>query len=346
MSRPVAIPPPAVPAIATVFDPHPWEESLVAVARSTGLARVVRRCVDPAGVEGVLGDVDAVVIGADAPWLSVPLLARWSTRTTIVGVVAGPEDPMRRAFVRGGCLVVDRSTPAAALLAGIGLLDPPRQAPPPPGGKAVAVVGPRGAPGVSEIALGLACLAARTASTLLAELDHEAPSLGLRLGLSPTDGAATRTAGPLDILSAPLRPGALATAVTTELLAAGRRLFDVTVCDHGTDRPAETSHDGIVLVTETSPAALVRTARLLADWMGAPPLVVANRTRPDDEPAIRRLRAATGLEPAAVVPTVSDVVWGEPPPPTLLTHLEALAAVLDLSGVRSPAAGGVAEAAS
>lgn len=317
-----------IPTIATVVDAHPWEEALVTTARLAGLARVRRRCIDPAEVESVVDEVDVLVVGGDTPWVSAPLLARWSSRTSVVGVVAGDTDPMRAVLSHGGCAaVLDRSTPPAAVLGEIAFLERRPRFPQPvrPSGKVVAVIGPRGAPGISEIALAMAWIASASRRTLLVELDHEAPSLGLRLGLPPGRPSRPAQVGRLEVLTAPLGSSGLSAALMAHVLVASRQAYSLTVTDRGTG-PGPLPDD-IVLVSDTSPAGLVRTARLLSEWTCAAPILVANRTDPADEGSLRRLRAATGLEPAAVVPSLPRIEWGEPPPPAILTRVTP---VLDL----------------
>lgn len=314
-----------IPTIATVIDAHPWEEALVRTARLGGLARVRRRCIDPAEVESVVDEVDVLIVGGDTPWVSAPLLARWSSRTSIVGVVAGNTDPMRAVLSHGGCAaVLDRSTPPAAVLGEISFLERRGGIPRPvrPSGKVVAVVGPRGAPGISEIAVAMAWLASSSRRTLLVELDDQAPSLGLRLGLPPGPSNRPARVGRLEVFTAPLGSSGFSASLVAHVLAASLETYSLTVTDQGTGRGP--LPDDIVLVSDTSPAGLVRTARLISEWTAATPVLVANRTDPADEGSLRRLRAATGLEPAAVIPPLPRIEWGEPPPPAILTRVSSV----------------------
>lgn len=324
-----------IPTIATVLDAHPWEEDLVRTARSAGLARVRRRCLDPGEVEAVVDGVDALVLGADTPWISAPLVARWSSRTAVVGVVAGDDDPMARVLAAGGCAVlVPRTAPPAAVLGEIAFLD--RAGAPDEGagtGTVAAVTGARGSPGVSEIALALAWLASRSRRALLVEEDFEAPSLGLRLGLPPLSPGRPRTLGRLDVLTVPVRGSGIAAVLAGRLVAASREPYDLTVVDRGPE--AGRTADRTVLVADTSPSGLVRAARLVERWEAPAPLLVANRTDRGDEAALRSLRAATGLDPVAVVPTI-PLEWGRVPPEALLEAVRPLlAAVSDGGPVRA-----------
>lgn len=327
-----------IPTIATVVDAHPWEEALVRSARTAGLARVRRRCLDPGEVEAVVDDVDALLLGADIPWVSAPLVARWSSRTAVIGVVAGDADPMARVLAAGGCtLLVPRTAPPAAVLGEIAFLDDPGD----PGleavtGTVVAVTGARGAPGVSEIALALAWLASRSHRALLVEEDIEAPSLGLRLGLPPLSPGRPRRLGSLDVLTVPVREPGIAGVLAGQLVAASRESYELTVVDRGTETAAGRLADRIVLVADGSPAGLVRAARLVERWEAPEPLLVANRMDRRDDAALRSLRAATGLDPVAVVPTV-PLEWGRVPPGAIVEAVGPLlgAVLSDGSPVRA-----------
>src|SRR5207247_10707430 len=56
-------------------------------------------------------------------------------------------------------------------------------------GNVLAVIGSKGAPGASELALSLATLVARSWSVLLAEFDGDGGQLALRLGADPHAGS-------------------------------------------------------------------------------------------------------------------------------------------------------------
>jgi len=320
-----------IPTIATVVDAHPWEEALVHTARAAGLARIRRRCLGPADVEGVVDEVDAVVLGGDTPWVSAPLIAGWSARTAVVGIVGGSSDPMCRVLAAGGCTaVLPRSAPPTVVLAEIACAE--RITPPgPPRGSVLAVTGARGAPGVTEIALALSWLAAGSRRTLLVEADGEAPSLGLRLGIPPRPAGRPARVGALDVLTTPPDGSGLAAVLAAQLVAASRDAYELTVVDRGAGPPAG-GVDATILVADPSPVGLVRTALLLARWEAAAPLLVGNRLDPDDDGALRRLRSATGLEPAAVVPDAGRIRAGDIPPRRLLAAVEPLLAAVSEGG--------------
>jgi hypothetical protein len=314
------------PAIATVVTARPWEPGLVELARTTGLARVIRRCLDVEDVDAVVGAIDAVVVGADTPWLGATLVRRWQRAGVMVVGMADPGDgPGRRLLERSGCDAIhSEADPPTTLLALVGAWAGERApAPTPP---PITVIGPRGAPGRSEVALGLAWMLAASGRTLLVELDGEAPSLGLRLGLPPAtaDCLTSRPWGPLEAMTVPLQPGPFPAALATRLVEAARSEFSHVVLDPG---PGGGGGDPVV-VCEPSPAGIIRVGRLFAGWEGPPPRLVVNRAPLDREGRQRALagvRAASGLEPDAVLPFVHHLRWGCPPPPTMLEALRPLA---------------------
>jgi hypothetical protein len=82
------------------------------------------------------------------------------------------------------------------------------------------------------------------------------------------------------------------------------------------------------LVTATSPNALVRAARIAAEWSGPPPSLVVNQAPRDHGSAIESLRQWVGLEPTAVIPRRRSVSArarsGRGPHPRVLASLAPL----------------------
>lgn len=311
--------------IATVIGGRRWEGVLVEAARGTGLARVVARCVHPDEVTNSSARV--VVVGSETPWLTPAVLRSWRRRgLAVVGVHPPHDRPGHRLLTQGGCdLVVDDGVAPCLILGRLLSLAPPDPLPSP--NRLVTVTGPRGAPGRSEIALGLSWVWGRRAPTLLAETDHAARSAGLRLGLPPVStrvGLRIETVGPVDVLHLSPGGGPLAPSLVARTLAAARERYRHVVVDAGPGSAG--SGDVTVIVTTPDPVVLVRTASLLERWEGPPPFVVANRLDGRDD--LRRVRRATGLEPVAAVPQTTTPEPGSPPPDPILREMEGVAVAI------------------
>lgn len=282
------------PAIATVVGPG-WETRLVNHARTTGLARLVGRCCDPAGLADIARRADVVFIGSDVHWLGETDLRALGATTRLIGV-AGDVPGARLLDTMGVPDVIDASMSPAGMLAvavANGHSDP---------GRIVEVTGARGAPGRSEVALGLAYAAAVTQSVSLLELDHAGPSLGIRMALPPSSHPTLhRTDGP-SLMPLPVGVDPLPTGAVVGLVARATQQHAVTVLDGG---PASTWHrlvdvDEVVFVGEATDVGVVRLARLCQAWLGPTPSLIINRHRPGQD--LGRVRRATGLEPSAVIP--------------------------------------------
>lgn len=319
------------PAIATVLTASTWETRLVDFARQSATMRILRRCRTAGEVESVLRRIHVVVIGSETPWLTSELLRRW--RASGVGIVGitGPNDrPGRRIFE---AVPADEVLPATVepgrLFGAISTVRIPVEEPVRPA-PIVTVTGPRGAPGRSEVALALAWAAGPHANTVLVELDHAAPGLGIRLGLAPdaldTSLERARAVGPIDLVALPARGVPMSASFVTRVVETSRARFDAVIIDAGPSVEGVTFEAGRrVLVVQPTPAGLIRAGRLVSSWTGSTPIVVANRVPggPDHQTALRLVRAATGLEPAVVIP---DLDMGTPGPhPVMTSLLEPLA---------------------
>lgn len=206
------------------------------------------------------------------------------------------------------------------------------------------VTGPRGSPGITETALGLAWLLSRWRPFLLQEQDLDGLSLGLRLGFPPADavhpyqlqwverlgvmyqtpqafslrnrnhqppsGGSSYQERGLDWESNQLTPG---WAPLSGPEVAG------TVIDAGPGQVG-TGNDQMVVVMEPSPVGLVRGAELLSRWTGRQPFLVVNRLTHSSQ--VTAIRMATGLEPIALVPQTETPQIGDPPLPALLSALQ------------------------
>ncbi len=213
---------------------------------------------------------------------------------------------------------------AAALRAALPASTTPAATRQPP--TVVAVGGPHGAPGRTEMALGLAELASQTGSCLLIEADPS-PALGLRLGLSPPDRLHVPvTTGGIDVLlwSADGSPAGI-------LTHGWSRLWDyhTTVVDLGPGPGAFQDWPGQkVVVCRASPSGIVRAAYFLARLdPGYGAWVVVNHLDAEQhvsEEVLDHLGAWAGKRPDAAIGELDDLRWGEPPPASLLNALQPL----------------------
>jgi hypothetical protein len=311
------------PAIATVTSIRPWERELAETARRSGLVRLVARCSDPDQLHAVAPMSDAVFIGSETPWLTVEGVRALAATTTVVAIVSGPSDPMVRLFRAAGVSeLIQESAPAMTVLTVA--VSAPRVECPQPLTPTITVTGARGAPGRTEVALALGW--ALGPATLVAELDLDAPSLGLRAGIPPRPPpAATPNAaaspiaafGPISLFAPPVAAGPLRSSVVATIVEAARPRYDWLVLDAGPD-PARIRGEPVV-VCDPSPVGIVRCAALLAAWTAAPPLLVVNRT--DEDTDVFLVRRATGLDPIALLPRCATPNSGEPPPIAMVDAL-------------------------
>ena len=307
--------------MATVLTARPWEETFVSFARETGAVRVVARAYEPEEV--TRRGPSVIVAGSETSWVSPAMVKAWRRRgIRVVGVYPAGDEPGRHLFdvARADASFSDdvsslqllRAVRALSLTAPTGSDD----------GTLIAVTGPRGAPGRTEVAIAIAWSAAAKGRTLLVDLDP--PTLGLRFGLPPLSdlGEALdfvrstgsppidhiRTVGPISVLTG-VGEGPLTADLRAELVRSALGTFDVVVADlgpwpHGesTVRLAATA----VMVCDASPAGLVRAAQMVRGWSGPTPLVVVNRVD-DPQDALLGARRALGLDPAVLIPTLAEV---------------------------------------
>jgi MinD superfamily P-loop ATPase len=313
--------------VATVLSAREWEANLVAEARRTAAVRLVLRAYQPGDVDERLDELDVVVAGAETSWVTPARIATWRRRgVRVVGIHPEGDRPGRDLLRAAGAdEVLDDTVPVDAILQTIRFLAPPTA----PGaedvgGAVVAVTGPRGAPGRTEVALALASRWARKRRTILIDLDLDAPALAIRLGLSPrpdlTDAAdrvretgaipagTARAVGRLHVVVGSHRPGepSLRRALVEDVVEAAAAAYPVVVLDAGEtdpDDPILKRADHAVLVVDAGALGIVRAARAVAEWSGPPPALVLNRVgRGRTDEATVAARRWTGLDPAAFVP--------------------------------------------
>lgn len=313
--------------VATVLSARDWEPQLVAHARDTGSLRIVLRAFQPNEIAERFAEIDVVVAGADVAWVTPALIASWRRLGLgVVGIHPRGDRPAADLLAAGGAdQVLSDDCGSEGVVHAVRFLTLPTEAgasvteP----GRVVAVVGARGAPGTTEIALCAAWNAASTARTVIIDGDLGAPSLAIRLGVAPRPdlvdaagavrrdgalpGAVVHSVGRLDAIVGSHRPGepplrdSLLEEVVEAAAAAYERVFlDLSSAD--TDSVLLKRADDAVLVVDAAAVGVVRAAQLVAAWSGPPPSIVVNhvdaRDRRDVAVAVRRW---TGLEPAVFV---------------------------------------------
>lgn len=324
------------PRIATVLSAREWEPRLVDAARRDPTVRVVRRVYEPEDLERA-APIDVVVVGAETSWITSSRIKSLRLNgTRVIGVYPSGDGPGRALLERGGAdAAIPDSTPPEDLLRTATAIATEsltcERA-----GRLISVTGPRGAPGRTEIAVALAEALATTQPTALVDLDVDAPSVGLRLGLRPgpdlhdlvdslragdQQALTAGRSGDLTVIAGPgqTRSGSNGTAIIAELLDTLVTSFEASVADVGPWRPGIpclATSDAIVLVCGAHPESLIRAARAVHGWEGPVPLVALNRVERGNEQASTRLaRRALGLEPTILIPEA-----------TRKTHQEVIAA--------------------
>jgi len=313
--------------VATVLSARDWEPGLVSYARETAELRIVLRAFQPHEIEEHAEDVDVVVAGGEVSWVTPVQIAVWQRAGLgILGIHPSDDQPAATMLRRAG---VDEVLPDTAdvqtIVTAIRFISPASALPDRDGtGTVTAVIGPRGAPGTTEVALGLAWESARKSSTLLIDLDLDAPSIAIRLGLPPRPDIADvadhvrmtgtiadsteQHAGPITVITGSHRIGeaSIRPAMIDDLIDAATVRFDRIVVDLGAAEPDGSilkRADTAILVIDASAVGVVRAAQVVAAWAGPPPTVVLNRasqrTRGD---VVAAAREWTGIEPAAVIP--------------------------------------------
>lgn len=312
--------------VATVLSARDWEPGLVLYARETAELRIVLRAFQPHEIEEQAEDIDVVVAGGEVSWVTPVQIAAWQRAGLgVLGIHPHEDGPAAVMLRTAG---VDELLPDTAdvrtIVTAIRFISPSSALVERGGtGTVISVIGPRGAPGTTEIALGLAWESGDRSSTMLIDLDVSAPSIAIRLGLPPrpdiTDVAdqvrmtgaivdeALHRMGPISVITgshrigeAPLRP-----AMVDDVIDAAAVAFDRVVVDLGTaepDDPVLKRSDVALLVVDASAVGVVRAAQLVSAWSGPPPTVVLNRVAPRDQAnVIAATKEWTGIEPAVVI---------------------------------------------
>lgn len=314
------------PRVATVLSAREWEPAFAVLARATGVVRLVTRAYEPSDLEN--DELDVIVAGAETAWVTPTVIKTWRRRGMgVLGLHPPYDRPAARLLRAGGAdeILPDSTAPDRVLHVARTLARPT----PIPTGQAhlTAVTGPRGAPGISEVALALAWGLAEEQSTLLIDLDSNAPSLSLRLGVAPFPDLAEaadavllsgdlppggiRRVGPVSFLTVPPVHGPLAPLMIQEVLRAASHTFTRIVMDLGPidpDDPLLAKADTRVLACDASPKGLVRAALLTRNWTQPAPALVLNRAPEGSESdVLTAARRWLGLEPAVVLPEMEEV---------------------------------------
>jgi Flp pilus assembly CpaE family ATPase len=313
--------------VATVLSARDWEPGLVSYARETAELRIVLRAFQPHEIEERAEDIDVVVAGGEVSWVTPVQIAAWQRAGLgILGIHPSGDEPAATMLRSAG---VDEILPDTAdvrtIVTAIRFISPSGAPLDRDGtGTVTAVIGSRGAPGTTEVALGLAWESGRKSSTILIDLDLDAPSIAIRLGLPPrpdiadaadhvrmTGTIAKETehrAGPITVITGSHRVGeaAIRPAMIDDLIDAATVRFDRVILDLGAAEPdgqVLKRADTAVLVVDASAVGVVRAAHLVAAWAGPPPIIALNRVAPGRHgDVIAAAREWTGIDPAVVIP--------------------------------------------
>jgi MinD superfamily P-loop ATPase len=313
--------------VATVLSARDWEPDLVAFAREAATLRIVLRAFQPNEIADRRDEIDVVVAGADVAWVTPGLIASWRRLgLAVVGMYPPGDRPAAELLAVGGVdeRIADDASPET-IVASIRFAarhDAPAH--PDRIGTSIAVLGDRGAPGCTEIALAVALNLSRRASTVLVDMDLAAPALAIRLGLAPRpdlvdiadsvrgDGVvpsrSIRSVGRLAVIVGSHRPGEspLSESLAEDVLEACLGAYEHVVVDLGAigaGSPLLKRADQAAVVVDAGAVGIVRAAQLLSSWSGPPPVVVINRVLSGDRgQVIDAVRRWTGLEPAVVIP--------------------------------------------
>lgn len=312
--------------VATVLSVRDWEPALVSVARDSAVLRIVVRAFRPHDIDRYVDDIDVIVVGGDTSWLTPAHIRGWRNRgPAVLGIAPVGDEPAADLLAAGGAedVVLD-TIPVEALVQAIRFVAPESRIPSPdPAARCIGVVGARGAPGCTEVAVAFAESVAADSSCILVDLDVEAPSVAVRLGLEPRpdladaidavhadgslDPATVQHMGPLSVIVGPHRAvgSEFRTSHIEGVIRAAANQWSTVVMDLGSSTSVHgflEYVDDAILVVDASALGIVRASQLIERWIGPAPALVLNRVDPSTrETTIDAVRRWTGLEPAVVV---------------------------------------------
>jgi len=313
--------------VATVLSAREWEPALVAHAHETAAVRIVLRAFQPSDIESRAAEIDVVVAGGEVAWVTERQISIWKRLGLgVVGVFPSGDRPSREVLERGGAdEVVPDAIDALPLIQAIRFVAPrARVEHVETLGDLTVVVGARGAPWCTEIALAYATTRADRRDVALIDLDLFAPAIAVRLGLAPRPDIAdaadsVRSVGVLDpsslrrylgisVITGSHRPGqpGISPTMVRGLIDALRADNDEVIADMGVIEAGNeivADADRAIIVVEGSALGIVRAAQLTSRWIGPTPYLVVNRVHNGDAAGVvDAVRTWTGLEPVAVIP--------------------------------------------
>jgi MinD-like ATPase involved in chromosome partitioning or flagellar assembly len=310
-----------IPRIATVLSAREWESGLVASAHDTARVRLVARIYQPDDVRDIDGAIDAIVVGAETPWLTTSIIHSWTGQgIVVVGMypIGDPVAPGQLAAMGVDVIIEDTEEPEV-ILHRLRIALPDTLVSPVAVGSITVITGPRGAPGITEVSVALATLSARRRETILVDLDQTDPAIAIRLNLRPEptieDAIDLIHAG--QPISSAIQQfsefGVIAGAGNTKYLADSAAPLvegvaahtDHVVVDAGPNPLATITKraDEAIIVCDASAVGIVRAARFVAAWSGPQPQLVVNRVpKRDTNHVIDAVRKWTGITPGVLVP--------------------------------------------
>lgn len=312
--------------VATILSIREWEPALVNRARDSAALRIIVRAFQPHDIDRYIDGLDVVVVGGDTPWLTPAHIRSWRNHgIAVLGVSPAGDEPATDLLVAGGVDdIVPDSMAIDALMQAIRFIAPETSVPDSPhAGTRVGVVGARGAPGCTEVAVAYAMSVASEGSCVLLDLDVGAPSVAIRLGLDPRPDLAdavdiVRREGTLDasvlhhvrsltVIVGLHRDGweEVRESHLEGVVRAAANRFSTVVMDLGTSDAGQRRLDLVdeaILVVDGSALGIVRAARLVEDWVGPAPALVLNRVDPaSQDRTVQAARRWTGLDPSIVL---------------------------------------------
>ncbi len=313
--------------VATVLSAREWEPALVAHAHETAAVRIVLRAFQPSDVESRAGEIDVVVAGAEIAWVTERQISIWKRLGLgVVGVFPVGDRPAQDTLERGGAdEVVPDTIDADPLIQTIRFVVPAEPVEPFGSlGDLTVVVGARGAPGCTEVALAYGITRAQDHDVVLIDLDLSAPAIAVRLGLAPRpdiadaadsvrsngiiDPSVTRRYQGMLLITGSHRPGqpGMSSTMVRGLIDAARVEGDEVIADMGAIEPGNeivADADRAIIVIDASALGIVRAAHLTSRWIGPTPYIVVNRVRHGEAAQVAdAVRTWTGLDPVALVP--------------------------------------------
>lgn len=329
-----------------------WETNLATAARATSAVRLVARAYEPSDV---VREVDVVVAGAETTWVTPSWIKSWANRgVRVLGLFPPGDRPAQRMLERANADEIWPDDTASLDLVNLARamgLEARRRT---EGGRLIVVTGAHGAPGRTETAVCLAHALSAVGPTLLLDLDTDAPSVSMRLGLPPFPSmadiediltvtgdlppSAIQHSESLSVLTGDLTRRPSLESMLTDIARAATRLADTVIVDARAWSPGDelvAESDVAILVCDASPVGLIRGAEVALRWSGPAPHLILNRVPADADDVLVAARRAIGLEPTAIIPERTSIRTASrlalPPPAIFRSALGPLASRLGSS---------------